>query len=93
MLDGRFSRVTCYADTHQIARQIIGGVMQYRLLENGEQFKEGDETLDDNCETWSKLDRHFFRAHFNPYVNVPVRRAISNTDFNLTQPAASQVKS
>lgn len=26
----------------------------YRLLEEGEEIKAGDEALDDNCETWSK---------------------------------------
>ena len=51
--------------------------MIYRLLEEGEQFQEGDETLDDNCETWSKLDPHFFKAHYYSSFNVPTRRAFS----------------
>ena len=72
--------------THQIARQIIGGCMEYRLVVNGEQFQDGDETLDDNCETWTKLGRHFLKCHFNPFLNVPVRRAISNKVINPTAP-------
>ena len=93
MLDGRFSRVTCYADTRQIARQIFGGNMQYRMLKLWEKLQDGDESLDDNCETWSKVEKHFLECTYNPYLFMPMRRAISNTDFNLTQPAASQVKS
>jgi hypothetical protein len=58
--------------------------VKYRLLENGEQFMDGDETIDDNCETWSKISNHFLKCFYSPSLNVPVRRAISNTEFKLT---------
>jgi hypothetical protein len=67
MLDGRFSRVTSYADTRQ-----DGGCMIYGT---------------------NKIINRFYVWHYIYGWIEALQPPSSNTDFNLTQPAASQVKS
>jgi len=106
MLDGRFSHVTSYADTRQATGEITGENMnewisvterlpeinQNILISTGRLFVgEGCYTGNGNWTQyrWS-VNCMTDVTHWMPLPEAPVA---SNTDFNLTQPAASQVKS
>jgi len=105
MLDGRFSRITSYADTRQDTGEITGGNMNEWINIKDKLPQPEKDVL---CYIDGGFDVCFLSS--NPsygwrggddYFNVPVEYWMSlpeppessNTDFNLTQPAVSQVKS
>ena len=47
---------------------------RFRLLTPGERIQRGDECLNDDCETWSKVSVIVLRCDYNPMVFVPHRR-------------------
>ena len=51
---------------------------RFRLLTPGERIQRGDECLNDDCETWSKVSVIVLRCDYNPMVFVPHRRQVPN---------------
>lgn len=51
---------------------------RFRLLTPGERIQRGDECLNDDCETWSKVSSIVLRCDYNPMVFVPHRRQVPN---------------
>ena len=51
--------------------------MEYRILTAGEEIEKEDESLDDNCITWSNVGILFSRCYYDPNINTPIRRKIS----------------
>ena len=51
---------------------------RFRLLTTGERIQRGDECLNDDCETWSKVSSIVLRCDYNPMVFVPHRRQVPN---------------
>lgn len=49
---------------------------RYRLLMRGEVIQRGDESLNDDAETWSPVQPISIRMPYNPAVLVPVRRLV-----------------
>ncbi|MEL7396992.1 MAG: hypothetical protein AAFN44_11515 [Pseudomonadota bacterium] len=54
--------------------------MPYRLLEQGEEIQEGDQPLDDDCESWNELVGWEIGMRYNVYALKPIRR------FELAEP-------
>lgn len=64
--------------------------MKYRLLVEGEVIEVGDELLDDNCITWTRVpiddgdaswQRWMIGVRWNPLINVPFRRLTPNSAY------------
>ena len=55
---------------------------RFRLLTPGERIQRGDECLNDDCETWSKVSVIVLRCDYNPMVFVPHRRQVPNAEFS-----------
>ena len=53
---------------------------RFRLLTPGERIQRGDECLNDDCETWSKVSVIVLRCDYNPMVFVPHRRQVPNAE-------------
>lgn len=49
----------------------------YRLLQRGDLLAAGDQSLDDDCATWSPVHRLFVGHPFRPEFHVPHRRAMT----------------
>lgn len=50
--------------------------MKYRLLKDGERIQKGDESLDDDAETWNAVTWHWHSCTFSKGFFMPVRRPV-----------------
>ena len=117
MLDGRFSRVTSYADMRQATGEITGGNVS-GWISMSDKWPEDRQWVLIYCDPREHFAGRFHVCRFKPFIYAPGEKpvpefsmpgfggitathwmplpeppVVSNTDFNLTQPAASQVKS
>ena len=50
------------------------GAVTFRMLKLNEPIQKSDESLNDDCETWSTVNRWAVGMGYDPRVFVPVRR-------------------
>lgn len=55
--------------------EVMSG-MKYRLLKDGERIQKGDESLDDDAETWNAVTWHWHSCTFSKGFFMPVRRPV-----------------
>lgn len=115
MLDGRFSRVTSYADTRQDSGEISGGNMgewisiknrmpetstpmhtiwvwaNYKTILSNE-WEQGLCRWLEASGRWTPQGSNS-ECEVSHWIPLPPPPESSNTDFNLTPPTESQVKS
>lgn len=52
---------------------------EYRLLDDTDTIQPDDEYLEDDCKSWSKVQRHFVGSRFAVNFFVPHRRLFDKT--------------
>jgi hypothetical protein len=51
---------------------------KYRLLARHDKIRSDDEFLNDDCQTWEKVDRLFVGHLYNGNFHVPMRRKVGS---------------
>jgi len=68
--------------------------VRFRLLVQWEKIEEGDEMLDEDCQTWTRVplgngktagERWMIGCRWNSASLVPFRRAVPNNRIDLTE--------
>ena len=54
---------------------------RYRLLERGEVMQRGDQSLDEDAETWNDLTPIGFGLQYNSAFFMPIRRPLTPTPY------------
>ena len=72
----------------------VGSAHRFRLLVQWEKIEEGDEMLEEDCETWTRVplgngktagERWMIGCRWNSASLVPFRRALPNTRIGHTE--------
>lgn len=51
-------------------------IVRYRLLEERERIERDDESLCDDCQTWEKVDKLYYRQVYIGRLYMPMRRRV-----------------
>lgn len=64
-------------------------IRKWRLLKNSDTIQQGDQRLDDDCETWHEVESFCFGIDYTPTLFVPIRRLVDVAEAFQDEPTTA----